>query len=766
MGVIVATTRVAANVVTGTQDITTSDLGGLTPKAVQLYAMRVTVDDTPVDGLGWYMGASDGTNEWCEGYEEQHGQGNMDVSYLQNTDTNRILTIFDGTADDVVEATADFVSFITDGVRITWTDAPPAAYLIIAVFYAGTDLSANVGTQALGNTADALIEITSVGFEADVIFPVLLKSSSTLPAGISLGLVHNDRGGTVTQRVLSHKQRNGFATSAVGVRMTEDRCLVKLQATDAIDWVGIAQTFDTSGFDIQLAGGRAPGNSAIGWLALRFGDTPVVDSKVYTYSTPTGTGNHTDSGPGFTPQFVMYLPNLTVTPGISEYDADGGSYGVLVADTNNLYTDSTASEDGPTTSNNQSLSSDALTFVNDEGAVIQEATLVSMGATGPVWNWTTVDATTRTWPALAIEVSPVSSDVTITGTGFTNTNAFGVGTIVSEYVITGTGFTDADAFGVGTIVSEYIIQSIGFTNTNAFGNGSITTEYEIIGAGFENSNSFGLGTITADAIDQTITGSGFTNTNAFGLGTVVSAYEINGSGFTNTNTFGNGEISSTYIIAGIGFENVNAFGVGTVSASYDIAGIGFTNTQTFGLGTVSAEYIISGSGFTNTQSFGNGIVAIEGGPQTIIGIGFTNTNSFGVGTLVVENVITGTGFVNTNAFGNGVIDRGVVGQGFTNTNAFGLGIITAGDYVITGIGFVNVNSFGLGTLVGGVVAPDIIIYLSSNLSRLVQLESGLTRTSSLSSDLDRTMVLISGLTRTVGLSSDLDQTIVLISDIG
>src|SRR5690348_17784574 len=110
MGVTVAVTRVAANTSTGTQDITTTDLGGLTPKAVLLIVTRAVTDGTAADGAGWYMGASDGTNEWTQGYEEQHAQATMNNAEEQDTTANRIMTIYDGTAADVVDATANFDS--------------------------------------------------------------------------------------------------------------------------------------------------------------------------------------------------------------------------------------------------------------------------------------------------------------------------------------------------------------------------------------------------------------------------------------------------------------------------------------------------------------------------------------------------------------------------------------------------------------------------------------------------------------------------------
>lgn len=406
MGITVAVTRVAANTSTGDQSITTTDLGGLTPKAVILIATRGVTDNTAVDGAGFYLGMSDGTNELAQGYEEKHAQATMVTAEEEDTTADRILTIYDGTAADAVEGTANFSAFITNGVTINWGDAPAGAFLITAIFFAGTDLTVQVGSQTMGNTSNALVAITTVGFEADDLFTVTLEGTGTLAAGVSLGVVHNDRAGGVTQRAAFHTQRNTFASSVVSAQMRDGECVGKLLvASGNLDWAGAAQTFDSAGFDIQLINNRQPGNHHLGWLALRYGASPVVSSAVYTYSTPTGTGSNTDAGANFTPQFVMYLANRAAAADTGETDADGGTIGVVMADGNEVYTQSISSEDAAADSNCQSLSDNALNLPTHTGTDGQIAAFTSFGVTGVTWNWTTVDATARLWPGWAIGVA-------------------------------------------------------------------------------------------------------------------------------------------------------------------------------------------------------------------------------------------------------------------------------------------------------------------------------------------------------------------------
>lgn len=404
--------RVAANTSTGNQTLTFTwaDNGSYTPKAVMLLVTRCVTDGTAADGAGIYFGLSDGTNEAAGSREVQHGQASMNSRLDQDTTADRILTIRDGTATSTVEATADFVSFGTNNCTINWTDAPAAAYLIHAMAFSGTDLSVKVGSQDLGAVADALIANTSVGFEADVVFVFLNHSGSNLVDGTSIGFVHNNRAGTVTQRCQTYVQRDDFSSSACGLQMRSGNGLAKLiPGNQNLDFTGTFQSFDSSGWDVQLGNARTPINMDYSYLALRFGTSPAVSSKVYTYTTPTATGSHTDTNPNFTPQFVMYLPGRAATADTGETDADAGTYGLMITSDGATYTASNSDEDGATDSNTQSLSDNQLNLPTHTGASGHQATLTSMGSTGPVWNYSATDATARLWPALAIQAEAVAA---------------------------------------------------------------------------------------------------------------------------------------------------------------------------------------------------------------------------------------------------------------------------------------------------------------------------------------------------------------------
>lgn len=139
-----------------------------------------------------------------------------------------------------------------------------------------------------------------------------------------------------------------------------------------------------------------------GWLSLNFGG--AADYALYTYTTPTATGNDDDEGAGFEPQFLMYLLN-TMTAEYSWFGSGvGGPTGVAAITDNDQYSNAISVEDDLATTNTNSIAVDqSMHILEDDGTDELEATHVSMLSTGIRHNITTAPASALVLPALAIE---------------------------------------------------------------------------------------------------------------------------------------------------------------------------------------------------------------------------------------------------------------------------------------------------------------------------------------------------------------------------
>jgi hypothetical protein len=395
MGVAVDVVRVACNTSTGTQDIT-GDVGGLTPKAAIAIVSYATTDGTAAADRVISWGATDGTRESSIGHTDEDAQETMDSD--QHDETNFIQIRTPGAQAD--DGLAAFSAWLTDGIRIDWTDAPAAAYLLTVYLFAGSDLSVYKGRSGLGNTADNTVDITAPGFTPDLVFTGIARTSAIGQS--SLGVVHFDGASTITQRSLAVTTRNGQATSSVWAAIRTDAGICWGTTSAAgFDWWGEFSDFDANGFSVITRNAGA-NNEDLTYLALNFGG--VVDSWVGTYTTPTSTGNDGETGPGFTPQFVYLLGSLAEAAATSYTDNRGGSFAVSAFTASAEYTTVVSSEDAVGTSNTQSLADDrAIVIPDDDGTLDIEATFVSMDANGWTVNYSNAPATAKLFPALAIE---------------------------------------------------------------------------------------------------------------------------------------------------------------------------------------------------------------------------------------------------------------------------------------------------------------------------------------------------------------------------
>jgi hypothetical protein len=410
-GIIADVTRAASNTSTGTQDITIADFG--TPKAALLMATYTETDGTAIVDSGFSIGACDGTNQWTVHCNSEDAQGTTDTN--RETSTSKVV-IINTPGTNVAYAEAAFSAWITDGIRINWTTAPATAILVTVVLFGGDDLSVHVNNKQLSDTVDTTTDITDPGFESDLVIAATAGISSATASGniiqpLSIGIVHNDRASTITQRCMAFADRNGQATSRVLNAMRSDSGLVAYSSIVAapsetqLDWYADFNTFDSSGFSITEKNAGA-NSSYVFYLALRLGSSPTVDGKIITYTPPTSTGNDGETGVGFTPQLVLGLQtrNESLNSASGTGAAGDMTTGMFAFSSNNEYDNTFSSEDNVATSNTQSLSDDqAINFPDDTGSAFVGGSFVSMDANGFTINYSAVHSSALQWAVLAIE---------------------------------------------------------------------------------------------------------------------------------------------------------------------------------------------------------------------------------------------------------------------------------------------------------------------------------------------------------------------------
>jgi hypothetical protein len=391
MGVTIATVQTTCDTAGGgTQDITTTDLGGLTPVAAMVFISGATSLDTAADHARIGIGFTDGTNELAFSVNSEHGVATTDTH--RRAETDEIVSIMD-TGDFTIDGEANFNSFITNGIRITWGDYPASAYYMTWVFFAGTDVSAHCNTFAPNATEDATVDVTDPGFEPDaVLFAWIDRAIPTLQteAIVSFGAAVND--GADTQASKSWFSQNNQGTSSVR-GILYDHYAFNISTSRA----GEIGTFDANGFTCTTRLGAISSSQEVGYLALAFNS--VITAGLDILTTPTSTGNQafTVSLGGETPQLCLMTLTKHSAVDTLAFDSQGGTVGFYTCDADDEASQAWQDEDNQGTTDAQSYAAAKATLDDHDGTGMFDASFVSFAANTVTLNFAETDGTARKW---------------------------------------------------------------------------------------------------------------------------------------------------------------------------------------------------------------------------------------------------------------------------------------------------------------------------------------------------------------------------------
>lgn len=406
---------VAASTSLGNQVITGA---GFTPKAALITLIGATVNDTARMDARIVTGAVTGTsNQWSCGYTTDDA---VTTSAVRSYGSKTAL-LFGKNAGGANQFRAIYVSFDADGITIDWTDPPPDPWMIHITFFGGVDLNAEANTVAPG-AQDNETNVTSPGFEPDAVFSSFVDDpfdeGGTSSARTSWGWTLND---TVdVNNCVSYAQRNAQTTTAVFGRVSTDRCLVRLDNSGSILNSAEITTFDASGFSVFARDGTWA-TAEMGYLALEFDG---LSASVDIVDSPTGTGNDSETAPGFTPQLSMRFMSMITAADTDTGDNTSGAPALSIITSSVEETLNAHSEDNVTTTNEQSfINSKAVNFLDASGVEAFDGTFSSFDATGDTINYTVADGTIRKWVLFAVEAATQTFNETGSGGAITGGSA-------------------------------------------------------------------------------------------------------------------------------------------------------------------------------------------------------------------------------------------------------------------------------------------------------------------------------------------------------
>jgi len=270
----------------GDFDITTTDLGGLTPKAAWFMNSRATTLGTSGDDYLDEHGFTDGSNEYCITSIEETGSDYNDTNSTIWNDRVLAETYTHG-----AEWSASFVQWLTNGVRINFDNAPSSAWKGTVVFLAGADVDVKVGHTLVPNSGS---NSASVGFDADA---VLFMSNGATSFGVqsdntyfSIGWSVND--GTTNGNMVcnSYAIAGGTSFSILQQTLGTNYCVAQMsEVFSPVEtiWEGRTTNWTSTGFDLESVNG-SPDDAIVPWLAIKWGSFSVESINHDITTTDSG----------------------------------------------------------------------------------------------------------------------------------------------------------------------------------------------------------------------------------------------------------------------------------------------------------------------------------------------------------------------------------------------------------------------------------------------------------------------------------------------
>jgi hypothetical protein len=338
----------------------------------------------------------------------------IDAQATSDTQRNRLSTDFINsiTTSGAVDYQLSFNSWITDGVRLNIDTNPSTATLLTVIIIGGADVANNYAGEINLSTVTTKIDVTSPGFEPDLVLfaSACLGATSDNNALISLGIAHND--GLDTQGCISLGDQNGAATTNFISIIRNNRILSEVGASSEA-WNTTISDFDSSGFSVQSS--VSTGSDRCIYLALKFNNNPGISLDFI--DGPTSTGDHVITDVGFKPSFMLaFMSDNTSINTVDNNGPDG--FAIYAADATNEYSMAYASQDNVGTSVCKSNNADSIHDFTGAAASSHVGSLSSFDNTGFTLNFTTAPGTARKWAVLTIgDVAVGAGGLGLTGVG-------------------------------------------------------------------------------------------------------------------------------------------------------------------------------------------------------------------------------------------------------------------------------------------------------------------------------------------------------------
>jgi hypothetical protein len=364
------------------QDFTVPGFG--TPKAAMFIVTRANVSGAADDHASIMKGLTDGVRDRCVVNSVEHGVGSENTYRWM---VNDACILFMDPTDGSSAGYATFDSWITNGVRVNWQEAPAGDWLITCVLLGGSDLSPYVGTVVC--SGGTTLNVTAPGADTDAAFFIssfaadstAISGSSSANATFGFGMFAKDSGAA--------NHRTCITWGAADAQSSGDPYTVS-RVNDVLNNIFQGSSFGrrlcsqiTNGFSLVAT---AVGGMTAYYLALNFNDN--YEATLFTIDSP-GSGSEVITAPGFKPQCLFMFGSMVPNSDTIYQDDDASTFAIGVSDATNSYCHSITDDDAAATIDAQSKAHTlAIEVPEQAGGTGDAAELTSFDTLGFTLNFT------------------------------------------------------------------------------------------------------------------------------------------------------------------------------------------------------------------------------------------------------------------------------------------------------------------------------------------------------------------------------------------
>jgi len=373
-------------------------------KAGLFFLAPSTAAGTTLDHARMSIGFTDGTNQRCVSVRSRDAQG-VNSDTVRQAFTNQLAWIYAASTTNAASAMA-LSSISNDRITGTYGTLMPAAWLVNAILFGGSDCEAFVGDFAL-NASDGgttVVDSTSHSgftFGWDLVFFVSriasFNGTSTTHAILSFGVAIWD-GSAISQGCVSWSNQNGVGTEVSSVELNDQRCAHgHVMPSSGGDECEITARNGSGGLTATTRGANASGYS-IGFLALRLGNISGI--KLFSRDTLTSTGSDAWTDAGHSPQFMLSMSSSATAMNTLSSGAADACMGIGAAcgdsGSHEEFSSAIMADDGATTSDTKCVTHNVFHHIPDQsGGTPVTADLTSIQHNGATLNYSAVQGTAR-----------------------------------------------------------------------------------------------------------------------------------------------------------------------------------------------------------------------------------------------------------------------------------------------------------------------------------------------------------------------------------